>query len=74
MTVREMAEKIIEITGSTSRIVSKELPPDDPKVRQPDIALARRVLDNWEPRIEVDEGLRRTAAYFRDALAERSAL
>jgi dTDP-glucose 4,6-dehydratase len=73
MTVREMAEKIIEITGSTSRIVSKELPPDDPKVRRPDITLARRVLDDWQPRIEVDEGLRRTAAYFREALAERSA-
>jgi len=72
MTVRAMAEKIIEITGSSSRIVSKELPPDDPKVRRPDITLAQQVLDEWEPRVEIDEGLRRTVAYFREALAERS--
>jgi dTDP-glucose 4,6-dehydratase len=72
MTVRTMAEMIIQITQSTSQITSKPLPPDDPKVRRPDITLARRVLDGWEPRVEVDEGLRRTADYFRQALAERS--
>jgi dTDP-glucose 4,6-dehydratase len=68
MTLRAMAEKIIEITGSASRIVLRDLPPDDPKVRRPDISLARRVLD-WEPRISVEDGLRRTLAYFREALA-----
>jgi dTDP-glucose 4,6-dehydratase len=72
MTVRSMAEKIIQITKSSSKIVSKQLPQDDPKVRRPDITLARRVLDHWEPQVEVDEGLRRTAAYFREALAEQA--
>jgi len=66
-----MAEKILEITGSASRFVYRELPPDDPKVRKPDIALARRVLD-WEPKVPVEEGLRRTYAYFREALAHES--
>jgi dTDP-glucose 4,6-dehydratase len=71
MTLRAMAEKIIEITGSKSRLVHRELPPDDPKVRKPDITLARRVLD-WEPKIPVEEGLRRTYEYFREALAHES--
>jgi UDP-glucuronate decarboxylase len=70
MTLRAMAEKIIEITGSASRIVHRELPPDDPKVRRPDISLAQRVL-GWEPRVPVEEGLRRTHAYFRSALAQQ---
>jgi dTDP-glucose 4,6-dehydratase len=70
MTLRAMAEKIIEITGSASRIVHRELPPDDPKVRRPDITLAQRVL-GWEPKVPVEEGLRRTHAYFRTALAQQ---
>jgi dTDP-glucose 4,6-dehydratase len=73
MTVRAMAERIIEITGSRSRIVSLPLPPDDPKVRRPDISLAVRVLDGWRPRISVEEGLRRTHAYFERALREEAA-
>jgi UDP-glucuronate decarboxylase len=66
MTVLEFAKKIRELTGSTSRIVHKELPVDDPKVRQPDIALARRLLE-WEPKVLLDEGLRQTIAFFREA-------
>jgi dTDP-glucose 4,6-dehydratase len=69
MTVRAMAEIIVEITGSGSRIATRELPPDDPKVRCPDISLARSVLDGWEPRISVEEGLRRTRDFFVGALA-----
>ncbi len=69
MTVRSMAETIIGITGSPSRIVSEPLPPDDPKVRCPDITLARREL-GWEPKVPVEEGLRRTRDYFVDALAK----
>ena len=70
MTLRAMAEKIIEISGSKSRLVHRDLPPDDPKVRRPDISLARRVLDEWEPKISVEEGLRRTHAYFREELTQ----
>jgi dTDP-glucose 4,6-dehydratase len=64
MSLRKMAEKIISITDSSSRIVSMPLPPDDPKVRRPNIDLARRVLDGWEPKIAVAEGLERTREYF----------
>lgn len=68
MTVLQFAEKILAITGSTSPIEFKPLPVDDPKVRQPDITLARRVL-GWEPKVAFDEGIRKTVAYFRDFLA-----
>ena len=66
MTVLDFAKLIIQLTGSTSQIVFKPLPVDDPKVRQPDITLARRVLNNWEPRVSLEEGLRQTIAYFSD--------
>jgi len=69
MSLREMAEKIVSLCGGTSRIVSLPLPPDDPKVRRPDISLARKVLDDWEPRVPVDEGLERTHAYFVSELS-----
>jgi dTDP-glucose 4,6-dehydratase len=68
MTVRAMAEKIIEITGSASRIVSEQLPPDDPKMRRPDISLANRILDGWAPRVSIEEGLERTQEYFTRVL------
>ena len=68
MTVGEFAETIIRLTGSKSRIVHRPLPVDDPKVRQPDIRLARKVL-GWEPRMDVEEGLRTTIAYFRTQIA-----
>jgi len=72
MTVRSMAETIVELTGSRGRVVSEPLPPDDPKVRCPDIGLAREVLAGWEPKVAVEEGLRRTRDYFVQALADRS--
>ncbi|HDI00307.1 MAG TPA: SDR family NAD-dependent epimerase/dehydratase, partial [Firmicutes bacterium] len=64
MTVLEMAKKIIELTGSSSKIAFKPLPQDDPKVRRPDITRAREVL-GWEPKVPVEEGLRRTIEWFR---------
>ncbi len=64
MTVLQFAETIIRLTDSKSRIVHRPLPVDDPKVRQPDIRLARRLL-GWEPRTDVEEGLRTTIEYFR---------
>jgi dTDP-glucose 4,6-dehydratase len=63
----EMAEKILQATGSQSKISFQPLPIDDPKVRRPDIALARRLL-NWEPRVELDRGLAATTEYFRQKL------
>jgi len=65
MSVLDFAKKIIALTDSKSRIVYHPLPVDDPKVRQPEIALARKLL-GWEPSVSLDEGLRRTIAYFRD--------
>jgi len=73
MTLRAMAEQVIEITGSASSIETMPLPPDDPKVRRPDISLAQKVLDGWEPRVSIEEGLRRTRDYFIEALSDRSA-
>ncbi len=65
MTLLEMAQKIIELTNSQSSIEFHPLPVDDPKVRQPDISLAKRIL-NWEAKIPVEEGLRRTINWFRN--------
>ena len=70
-TIRALAQKVIEITGSRSPLVFKDLPADDPKQRQPDIARARAVL-NWEPGIALDAGLEKTVAYFRELLPEAS--
>jgi len=67
MSIRALAEKIIALTGSSSRIVEKPLPVDDPKVRQPDITRARTLLD-WEPRVSLDAGLAPTLDYFRRKL------
>ena len=64
VSLRTMAEKIVEITGSKSKIVQKPLPPDDPKVRRPNIDLARKVLGGWEPVVSIEEGLERTREYF----------
>ena len=63
-TMRELAEKVVSMTGSTSELVEKPLPADDPLQRRPDIALAREWL-GWEPAIELEEGLTRTIDYFR---------
>jgi dTDP-glucose 4,6-dehydratase len=65
MTVEAIAREIIRLTGSKSRIVYRPLPEDDPKVRQPDITRARRLL-GWEPKVSLEEGLQRTLAYFRE--------
>src|SRR6478609_7729221 len=61
MTVLQFAEKILKVTGSQSKIDFRPLPVDDPKVRQPDISLARRVL-GWEPKVSFDEGIEKTVA------------
>jgi dTDP-glucose 4,6-dehydratase len=68
MTVLELAKRIIRLAGSRSEIVFRPLPVDDPKVRQPDITLARSRL-GWEPRVDTDEGLRRTVDWFRETLS-----
>lgn len=64
MTIRALAEAIIRLTGSSSNIVEKPLPVDDPKTRQPDITRARELL-GWQPRIEFEDGLAHTIAWFR---------
>jgi dTDP-glucose 4,6-dehydratase len=67
MTIQQLAEAIIALTGSKSRIVHKPLPEDDPKIRQPDITRARTLL-GWEPKVPLDQGLAVTLAYFRKKL------
>jgi dTDP-glucose 4,6-dehydratase len=67
LTIRALAERIVALAGSKSRIVERPLPVDDPKVRQPDITRARTLL-GWEPKVSLDEGLPRTLAYFRGKL------
>jgi dTDP-glucose 4,6-dehydratase len=64
MTILEFAERIRALTGSKSRIIHEPLPQDDPKQRKPDISKARRIL-GWEPRVQLDDGLRQTIQYFR---------
>jgi len=63
-TVRELAEKVIALIGSSSQIVQEPLPQDDPKQRQPDITKAKEVL-GWQPSIELEQGLVKTVDYFR---------
>ena len=67
-TILELAEKVINLTGSQSKIIHETLPSNDPKQRQPDITQARQVLD-WEPKYSLDEGLKPTIAYFDKLLA-----
>ena len=66
-TIMELAKMLIGMTGSTSRIVFRELPQDDPTQRRPDIALAREKF-GWEPLVPLEEGLKRTIAYFRKVI------
>lgn len=65
ITINQFGREIIELTGSQSKLVYKDLPKDDPKQRKPDIALAKKVL-NWEPQFSRAEGLQRTLSYFQD--------
>jgi UDP-glucuronate decarboxylase len=69
-TIRQLAEKIIDLTGSSSKLVFKPLPEDDPMQRQPDITLADKYLDGWKPRIQLEDGLKKTIKYF-DALLSK---
>jgi UDP-glucuronate decarboxylase len=70
-TIKQLAETVIELTGSKSKIEYRPLPQDDPRQRQPDIAKAKAVLD-WAPTIQLEEGVGRTIAYF-DALLKEGA-
>jgi UDP-glucuronate decarboxylase len=67
VSIRELAERIVSLTGSPSTLVFKPLPADDPVQRCPDITLARTTLD-WAPQVPLEEGLKKTIAYFRDAV------
>ncbi|WP_323772752.1 UDP-glucuronic acid decarboxylase family protein [Alcanivorax sp.] len=66
-TVRELAEHVIDLTGSPSKLVFKPLPEDDPRQRKPNISKAKSLL-NWQPEIKLDEGLKRTIAYYEKLL------
>ncbi len=68
ITVRELAETVVRLTRSPSRIARRKLPADDPMQRCPDIALAKKVL-GWKPKVRLEDGLKRTIAYFRETLA-----
>ena len=68
-TILECAQLVLKITGSSSRIRYEPLPPDDPKQRRPDITKARKLL-GWEPKIDLETGLRRSLEYFKKAVAE----
>ena len=67
MTIQQMADKILQATQSNSKIVNVPLPEDDPKTRQPNITLAKKILD-WEPKVSLDEGLKSTLEYFKQKL------
>jgi UDP-glucuronate decarboxylase len=64
-TIKQLAEKVIAMTGSSSKLVYRELPQDDPRVRRPDISLAKKELD-WEPSVQLEEGLDKTIKFFKE--------
>ena len=68
-TIRSLAELAIAMTGSSSELCFEPLPEDDPLQRQPDIRYAKQVL-GWEPKVQLEEGLEKTIAYFRDLLPD----
>ncbi len=68
-TILELAQKVIALTGSKSQIVQKPLPSDDPVQRKPDTTLAQKHLGGWQATTALEQGLQRTIAYFRDAVA-----
>ncbi len=67
-TMLELAKTVKELTKSSSKIIFLDLPKDDPKQRQPDISLAKKELNNWEPHIQLSEGLKKTIAYFESVI------
>jgi UDP-glucuronate decarboxylase len=67
-TIRELAQKILELTGSRSLLIEQPLPADDPRQRRPDISLASALLD-WQPTVSLEEGLSRTVENFKHVLA-----
>jgi nucleoside-diphosphate-sugar epimerase len=69
-TIRQLAEKVIELTGSRSKLVFKPLPVDDPMQRKPDIRLAKKVL-GWQPKVPLNVGLEKTIVYFDRLLAAK---
>jgi UDP-glucuronate decarboxylase len=69
----ELANKVIELTGSKSKLVRMPLPADDPKQRRPDISVAQKELGGWEPKTQLEEGLQKTIAYFDQILSEPTA-
>jgi UDP-glucuronate decarboxylase len=71
ITVRELAERVVRLTGAGSALVQRELPADDPVQRCPDIGMAKRLL-GWGPTILLEDGLTRTVGYFREMMAERA--
>lgn len=70
-TMLELAEHVIRLTGSASKIVHRPLPQDDPRQRQPDISVAKKLLD-WEPTVNLEAGLKKTIGYFRTLIAEQA--
>ncbi len=70
-TMMELARKIVDLTGSKSRIVFQDLPGDDPRMRKPDISKAKQVLSGWEPEVCLEEGLKKTIAYFEKTLEKK---
>ncbi len=69
-TIKELAEKVIQLTGSASKLIYLPLPKDDPTQRKPDISLAQKELDGWEPKIQLEAGLLKTIAYFDGLLKQ----
>lgn len=70
-TIQQLAERVLELTGSSSRLVFKPLPQDDPQQRRPDIGLARQLLE-WEPSVMLDQGLKKTIDYFDNLLSNKN--
>ena len=64
----ELATKVIDLTGSKSKLIFQSLPSDDPKQRQPNISKAKEILDGWNPNVQLEEGLLKTIEYFKEEL------
>jgi UDP-glucuronate decarboxylase len=72
-TIRELAERVLALTGSSSKLIYLPLPQDDPRQRRPDISMAQKLLD-WKPVIDLDQGLRSTIAYFENLLSQTNSV